>query len=269
MKFIKLPTIFFALSLLVFASCSEDDESDPTPIASDCRITKITGTEGTSTFTYANDRIASFTDEELGQITVTYGSNGQPTALEFPEGSIEYVYEDGNTSKLPDGMYMQSEDISGEAGVEGAAMLITYEYNSAKKVISAERFVVMPSEEPEGSPLVLPMGTAKFEYDSKGNVISEKEFLPNATTPSSTTTYTYDDKKNMAASFQSLLTGLFIAPPSTNNVLTAEAKTGSTVNQEESYTNTYEYNSSGYPTKITSKTKSGTTTVSNVEYACQ
>ncbi|RNI31010.1 hypothetical protein [Rufibacter latericius] len=268
MKFSKLPALFFLLSLFVLGSCSEDDDSDPTPTPSDCRVTKITGTDGTSTFTYANGRISSFTDEDLGEITVSYASNGRPTALQFPDGNIEYVYEDDNTGQLPDGMMLVSDEISEEAGVDGAGMLITYDYNSAKKVIAANRFVVIPAED-GGEPQVIPLGTAKFDYDSKGNVIAEKEYLPNAIAPSSTITYTYDDKKNMAASFQALLTGMFIAPPSTNNILTADAKTGDTVDPEASYTNTYEYNSSGYPTKITNKTKEGTTTVSNVEYQCE
>ncbi|WP_205503016.1 hypothetical protein [Rufibacter psychrotolerans] len=278
MKFPKLLPLLFVGSLFVFSSCSEDDkENDPDPIPGDkiCRPVKVTAEDGVTAITYNNDKISTFSNEEFGNVTVSYHTSGnkagKPSKLTFAAGeegtgSLEYVYDE--QGKLIGNAFVTAQ-------MQGGGLVAEYEYTQ-NRVSKITRAMVFPSEEEGGEPDVVMMGFTTYEYDAKGNVTVAREFFDNpateedeSTTPQSVTQYTYDNKPSPVSAFEALFMGVpTINPASPNNILTAVHREGNTVKKDLSYTNVYVFNENGYPTKTTQTTQNGETTVTNIDYSC-
>ncbi|WP_181305903.1 hypothetical protein [Rufibacter sp. XAAS-G3-1] len=274
MKFPKLLSIFFALSLFVLGSCSEDEDTDPITGIKSCQPVKLTDDEGFATITYTNDKIANFTNEEYGTVTVQYHSNGnkagKPSKMIFgdgEEGGLEYLYDE--QGRLI-GTLLSSSDLG------GAAQISEFEYTN-NRISKTSYFLAFPSEEEGEDPTFISTGFTTYEYDSKGNVLKAKVYYDNpateedeSTVVQSTTDYTYDTKNSPTSAFQNLFVGIpSMNPAGENNVLTEIRREGNTVDKDLSFSNVYVFNENGYPTKTTRTSQNGDVSVINIEYSCK
>ncbi|WP_207435857.1 hypothetical protein [Sabulibacter ruber] len=277
MKLTKLFSLFFACSLLVFSSCTDDEETGPITGNKTCKPVKVTDEDGVTAITYNNDKISSFSNEEFGTVAVSYHSSGNKagklskltfSAGEEGDGSLEYVYDE--QGKLIGTVFAsESEEFM------GAAMVSEFEY-TGNRISKTTRALAFPSEEEGGEPMVVPFGHTTYEYDSKGNVTRVREYMDNPMTEEdesnevkATVEYTYDSKTSTMAILEAMFIGMpGINPAGVNNVLTAVHKDGATVNKNLSYSNAYVFNENGYATKTTQTTQNGAVTVTNIEYSC-
>ncbi|AKQ46106.1 hypothetical protein TH63_11455 [Rufibacter radiotolerans] len=272
MKSTKYLIYLAVFSLLFSSACTDDDALDPTPIATNCKPIKFTDEEGVSLITYNQDKITSLKTQYYGIVTIEYhtsgATNGKPSKLTFSAGDqgaghLEYTYN-------PQGKVSSSLFTSQELSeMLGGSFQSNFEYNGSGQISKVSRVIVFAGE-PGEAPTAYPVGYSTYEYNAKGNVTLVKDYDDGESTPTTVNEITYDDKINATAQVENLLIGIPGLPPaSPNNALTSVMKEGGTVNKSESYTNTYVYNSGGYPTKITRTPQQGTPNVTSIEYSCQ
>ncbi|MFB9864167.1 hypothetical protein [Rufibacter immobilis] len=268
MKLPKVLSLLFAFSLLVLGSCSEDDESTPVPGQQTCRPVKVTSEGLVSNITYTNDKITNFSTEGYGNATVSYHSAGnlagKVASMAFSggeqgNGTLEYEYDDQG---LLIGTFLTILDLG------GAGQVAEFTYTNGR-ISKITRTMVFSSEDEGEGPFMISMGHTTYTYDSQGNVLKATDYDADSETPDHTIEYTYDTKSNPSAGIEAFMVGLpGMNPASGNNILTAIYKEGNTVDKDNSYSNAYVFNSSGYATKITSTTQNGEVTVTNIDYSC-
>lgn len=232
----------FAILLLVFTiSCSKNDEpTTPTATPVDAEVisllTKTVDSDDglTSTYTYDSaKRLINFKRNAVGNNPVknqnfTYNTDGLLNQItNVPDGSIvsKYFYD-------ADKKVVKKEERNGidvfNYTYSGNQVTEKYAFNGVASWIQV------------------------YSYNTTGNVLELKSYdqitvaNPNGSL-SGTFIYTYDDKKSSSKS----LPKEYLFPKSNvNNVATEKYNSGAV------YTNNYEYNEKGYPSKrITTYTR--------------
>jgi hypothetical protein len=279
MKLLKLLfVLLMGVSLSMATSCNKDDDDndnndggDNPPAPTKCYIKKSINDDSTYTvLEYNSDhKVTKVTDYKKdgsveGVTFISYNSDGMMNMF--------VMVENGDTTmkmKMShSGTKLDSTDLFVDMGA-GLKMFsrFVYVYNGNKLA------AMLTKADPLGTGFVV---VSKNEYTFNGdNVSMIKEMQMDVTSGTfklnSTTEYTYDDKKNPYVGIGvDYLMGeaQFI---SVNNPLkmTYKDDTG-TVDNDESEDYTYEYNSNGYPTKVTAKSFSGSSTdVTTNEYDCK
>lgn len=150
---------FFAILVLVFASCESSDVVSPSNEESAKFLHKIsTDSSNYKLFTYSNDLLTKYE-------SVVNGNSSQTIAL---------TYNDKN-------LLQKEEQI-----FSNYTLTINYSYNSAGRIDSAEIFI--------DSDLY---GYLRFVYNNKNQVIKKEQYHKNEDKPWNHFEYTYDANDNV------------------------------------------------------------------------
>ncbi len=256
----------------IVSSCKKDDPKDsgnnPTPAEIKCYVTK-TKLDNVNHQQYvynANNRLERINTyahdgTTIGEHTkITYDGSGRATRIEDYEDTdmTSYTTVEYNSNNMPTKARIYSYQDS--TGTMGEVAQLTNVYNGNQVTRTNIYFVS------NGVPMLF----AYQEYTyANGNIVTEKSYFADEFGKgelTSTTTYTYDNKKNpyMVLNLP-IIYG--VTAMSNNNVTQSSslsAMTGSTTTENI----TYQYNGTGYPTSAVSTTSEGTTTT-DMEYNCK
>ncbi|QMU28582.1 hypothetical protein [Adhaeribacter radiodurans] len=290
------PFAGLCLALLVLVSaCNNSDDDDPSPGgggSQDCVITEMKEGNNTTTFTYTNDQLSKASFDSAGTANDNYftferNQAGQITKANQFDGSnattgyIAYEYTtDGLVSKA------NYFTVQGSSTTPINALSITSEYTN--KVLS--KTTTYFNLATLGIPIQATIPVSYTSYtSSNGNITktmnysldplfiqellqdfdptsipTTAEFMNNMVLDGSTE-YQFDDKKNPAQPLGFLFQDA--STVSTNNITVKVDKddTGATTNTTN---NVYEYNSDGYPTKVTSTETGNAAEVTTLSYKC-
>ncbi len=276
MKTIK--KLFFVMLVFALAAvgCKKTDEggdNPPAPTKKTCYINKIDeGSDGYSTITYdANHLITSAVNYDSngvadGTVTnFTYDGKKLKSLISLDNGTvdskIEFTYSGSST---PDSAVIYSDNGSGVLVRDGAYSL-TF---NGDKLIKKEMKVSY-----SGQSIVI--SKTEYAYTNDNNT-EIKSYNINSSLQlelNSTETLEYDSKKNAlhGIGLDFFFFGSDMPFMSVNNITKYTYKDGSgVVDISMSYTNTIEYNSNDYPTKITTNYNSGNKTdIVEYTYDCQ
>lgn len=253
------------LLIIAFASCQKDEDhhydsrspSEP-PTEPRCFVNHIIEGNGDNVeLEYINNKISEVTEvfssgaEEMHSI-YEY-NNGILSSVKVYENDTmthknEYVIENNRISKV------SFFSIDNAGNLVPAAYETHYSYNSDDQISVVEY--------KENS-----IVTQRNEYTwENGNLKEEKYYTASNGSQFglwSTYAYTYDDQKNP---LRGIGIDFFVDSYNINNILeklTSYTSEGSTDRQE---TYTYEYNSNGYPTKITKVDQNGSVNIDEYTY---
>ena len=275
MKNFKLVVLLVFSAVLTLAACKKDDkedDKDKDPIVTQkTYLTKLTDGDGDySKWTYnASNQVIKIEITDSGSTTpegiinLTY-SDKKLTKLEYLEnGTVELklVFLNHNTDNLP-----VKADFYNDQGA-GLIKSGYYEYNfTGKKIDKISLY---------GEVLSQTIEISRIEYTYSGdNVATAKiyEFGITSVELENITDYEYDNKTSpilVTELFQFLNGDLFdgLNFNSVNNISkTTEKDKNGAVQNDESSTTAYEYNSDNLPTKATITFGSGSTSVLTYEY---
>ncbi len=276
-KLTKLTYIAFLLNALLLISCGKEDLVGPDKDFSkasnqQCNLMEIRNTNGSSVFAY----------------TATYNNNGRIIRVDAKNDGVLDLYrvvEYNAAGKISKVTSLNKNNAANNSE--------TYEYNSAGLLRKSSYFNINPIA-PPGSPLIMNRyyiyeynsdnkPTKLSHFNSQNNLVAYSDY----TYPSGTTVqveyfaensgfltsagvaeYTFDNEKSPG-----LLWGVLYGQESNhfesfpNNVLSIKYPVSGAVTH---IVNTYEYNSEGFPTKVTS-TENGKarSIVTTFIYNCQ
>ncbi|MDQ3289928.1 MAG: hypothetical protein M3Q05_01425 [Bacteroidota bacterium] len=280
------------MALLVFVSACDNNDDDPSPGGGggnkDCVVTEMKEGSNTTTFTYTNDQLTKATFDSAGTANDVYftferdNSNRITKASQFDgtnanTGAIAYEYNADNLVGRANYFIKQ-----GSSTTLTNVLSITSEYSN--KVLSKTTTYINLAA------LGLPIqATIPFSYtsytSSNGNITKTMDYsidpvflatINPASIPTvaefmnhmvltGSTEYQFDDKKNPVQPLGFLFQDA--STVSVNNITNKVEKdeTGATTNTT---TNSYEYNSDGYPTKVTSAQTGNQAEITTLNYQC-
>lgn len=224
---LKYTIIFFSFVGL-FWSCSKDDTNDPADKSTSSKailVKKIMGTYGdVLIFTYDGNKLQKISGED-GTTYIAF------TYIENNITKMEYVGQDEiDLFKYSNNKLSQIKIIAGGKLQETT----DYIYNTDGTVDVKES-----TPQSNGS---ISVDWSKNYYDSSGNLIKVEDFRYN---PHPITTYTYDKKNNP---YKNIAGFNVIYGSGSNNLISSTYSDPGSGYTRVSVTNTYEYNSNGYPT---------------------
>lgn len=228
MKKLNYLIIVLLGSAVIFSSCKKDEEEEEAPAVIKCYLKSGTDSEGSYTITYNSSNQAT---------KHTNTTKNENTSITWNAGKVSEVVMDSagnNQMKMTigyTGSQIQKIKIYQYSGSSWSYVAnMHFVYNTDGKIIEKKTTDTTDATTYE-----------KEVYTYTGNNITTI-VETDGSGSSTTTTLTYDDKKNpMYGMGLEMFESDFI---SVNNVLT-EVEGGNTT------TYTYEYNSNGYPTKST------------------
>jgi YD repeat-containing protein len=265
-----------ALSALVLFSCSKEDDkpttpNDPTnPGSQKCIITSAIETESSGTyeilFDYNGQRQitkASYKEDgvlETSTDVFEYNSGGRISKITEMDGTTV----DGFTTYTynSDGLLIRREShYSNTTGGQPTLQTIrTYEYDNNKKLVRFNSY--------DGATPTVVEGYSTYTYPSS-NTATEKSFYSQSSggtpTLTSTTNYTFDDKKSPQQILGVFWEDEFVS----EHNITREEYISASGGTPDVSTYTYEYNAEGFPTKMTSNYTGSTPDVLNLNYNCK
>jgi hypothetical protein len=109
-------------------------------------------------------------------------------------------------------------------------------------------------------------------YQYTNGLVTKVNKYNSANTLTNTIEYEYDNMKGWYSSFSpnQLRSGTIVFPHNIHNITKITNKFGNgEINKESTFTNTYEYNSSGYPVKMYSKNLDGSEQTMEITYKCE
>ena len=266
---IKSLLIYLSLGLCLTA-CEEDntdpDNPDPdNPAQAGCQLTKVMeegddeygevayNAQGYSTKLITKEPGSNATDEYT---LFTYNTNNQLVKMEnYDDGLLD---DDYATFEYTDNLLTTINNYDGS----------TLESVTTLKYVTDKRVIEYSSDE-EGDAY-----KTTYTYDSKGNVTKEEYFNSNALT-SSITYENYDDKHtpySVLKGVPNVITGNLSQNNAGKMTYSYDSDGDGVIQPGESSdvtTYTYEYNSDGYPTKITETDVDGDTDVTALTYQCE
>jgi hypothetical protein len=277
MKKLKFLSLLLSLMVIATTGCKKDDPDDNTgggndnpPATKTCYVKKITEDKGKYTeIAYnSNHKIVKATDydsignPENSYVTFSYNTDGSlHEVLSYDNNAIEAKFIYHYTNSKPDSVYLFEDSGNGLNKIGVYAITLNGNKIGEMQMIA----------ELSGQTVVM----QKTVYTYTGDNLTKKEtynldFTSHQLKLSETSLYEFDSKKNP---FRGIGLDYFFAEEmffSVNNITkeTNKDENGNVMN-DDSYNYTIEYNSDGYPTKVTSKTFNGSDTdVTVYSYDC-
>ncbi|PSR52835.1 hypothetical protein AHMF7605_04495 [Adhaeribacter arboris] len=280
------------LALLFLVSACNNNDDDPSPGGNgnqDCVVTEIKEGSNTTSFTYTNDLLTKASFDSAGTANDNYftfdrnASNQITKANQFDgnNAATGYIAYEYNADNLVGRANFFTNQGGGTTPVN--VLSITSEYSNKVLSKSTTYFNLAAL----GLPIQATIPVSYTSYTSaNGNITKTMDYsidpaflqtINPASIPTvaefmnhmlltGSTEYQFDDKKNPAKPIGFLFQDA--STISTNNITSKVEKdeTGATTNTT---TNVYEYNSNGYPTKVTSTETGSQAEISTLTYNCK
>lgn len=233
---------FLGFIILSFAflicSCSKSDDTENSSSSSSILLKRVVDTTGGGvTLTYIGNKLDKMILDDGGVVVFTY-TGDLITKQETFENNIliyHYTYTYSN-NKLFQVRFYEKNKLN---------QLSEYVYSDGVMEVKHSSY------QNNGS---IYYDTRKYYFEAKGNVVKEEEYHYSTKTLASTRDYIYDDKNNPFKNVTGL--SILVKEFTPNNVITEIMKIPESSNVWQT-TNSYQYNSQGYPTSCITTSSTG------------
>ena len=231
--------------IVLLVTCKKED---PKP----CFLGKVTTDQSTNEFKYKGERFAeliiTYADGTIVSGTSIYDGDGNLTEIDYSDNTRElFSYTNG--------------EITGRKKFSGSnALQSQYDYGySGKQLTKIQSYSIAGSIVQKSDYILL-------EYDDTSFDPARKKVFygATATTPTSTSMFTYDTKKDaFKATPRALMKYLRLGGnPVEKNIVKIVSDNGTTIDY------TYEFNGNGYPTKRVETYSNGLINTRTFAYTC-